>query len=253
MMFAIKSSWIAVACTLLFLMQDGWAHVGTRTTHGRYNLQQRNSMAKGDRTAGCGTVNNTVAAPYAGQCVCFDESTSKAIFGQTSKVVSFANQNNYTYPHSTTHNGNCNLPSGGSLTLLEFDGDCCSYKCSFGSCGSGTSLICLEKGQICQSGVPVSPHPTSPCPTGRTQCFTAKKSKRNLYECIDTQSDLESCGGCIFPDPAAKDTTSQGVDCSAISNVKDVSCEKGKCNVKSCEEGYYVADNCCKEEPKKDW
>jgi hypothetical protein len=103
-MFALKSSWIAIACVLLFLAQDSaGALVGTRTTNSRYNVRQRDNMlGKRDRGAGCGQVKSNAGPPYAGQCVCFDESTRNAIFGQTPEVVQFANNNTYRYPQSVS-------------------------------------------------------------------------------------------------------------------------------------------------------
>lgn len=79
-------------------------------------------LGKRNRGAGCGQVKSNVGPPYAGQCVCFDDSTTKAIFGQTPEVVTFANNNSYKYPqsvstvYSTNARSDVNLPSFPSQT-----------------------------------------------------------------------------------------------------------------------------------------
>jgi len=55
------------------------------------------------------------------------------------------------------------------------------------------------------------------------------------WECIDTDHDLESCGGCVLP---LTPYTPVGVDCTAIPGVADVSCASGSCIVHRCSSGY---------------
>lgn len=50
------------------------------------------------------------------------------------------------------------------------------------------------------------------------------------YECIDTQNDLESCGGCVDNDSISGERNIHGGrDCSAIPNVDNVRCSRGRC------------------------
>lgn len=50
------------------------------------------------------------------------------------------------------------------------------------------------------------------------------------FECVDTQTDLESCGGCVDNDsPHGERNLHGGRDCSAIPNVDSVRCVSGKC------------------------
>jgi hypothetical protein len=88
------------------------------------------------------------------------------------------------------------------------------------------------------------------CGPFETACgtYNGARGKRAL-ECVDTRSDLESCGGCSvsspFSDPS--DDTPRGVDCSAIEGVADVSCRNSRCAVSSCMSGYSVSatgDSC---------
>jgi len=55
------------------------------------------------------------------------------------------------------------------------------------------------------------------------------------WECVDTDNDLESCGGCILP---LTPYTPTGIDCTAIPGVADVSCQSGACTVRRCLPGY---------------
>ncbi|KAI0699073.1 hypothetical protein BC835DRAFT_594108 [Cytidiella melzeri] len=62
------------------------------------------------------------------------------------------------------------------------------------------------------------------------------------YECLDTQHELESCGGCVHTDSLDGDTSSpRGRDCSAITGVDTVRCVLGKCIVDKCTWGYAIS------------
>ncbi|VDC03225.1 unnamed protein product [Peniophora sp. CBMAI 1063] len=58
------------------------------------------------------------------------------------------------------------------------------------------------------------------------------------WECIDTNTDLESCGGCDLP---LTPYSLRGTDCSALPGVADVSCHNGSCAVRRCLPGWTVA------------
>ena len=59
------------------------------------------------------------------------------------------------------------------------------------------------------------------------------------FECIDTRSNIESCGGCA---------NAGGVDCTAIKGIGAVTCSAGSCNI-SCVHSLFflldVADSLC--------
>ncbi|KAI5885652.1 uncharacterized protein SCHCODRAFT_02681702 [Schizophyllum commune H4-8] len=59
------------------------------------------------------------------------------------------------------------------------------------------------------------------------------------FECVDTTSTLDSCGGCVTPHgfPAAA-IQSSGVDCAALPNVVEVGCKASKCVVNRCKESF---------------
>ncbi|KAG8785052.1 hypothetical protein FRC12_018032 [Ceratobasidium sp. 428] len=64
------------------------------------------------------------------------------------------------------------------------------------------------------------------------------------YECINTLTTLDSCGGCISM-PGDKSGSFTGQDCSAIPNVNMVECRRGQCEVASCRKGYAPANGAC--------
>ncbi|PPQ68127.1 hypothetical protein CVT24_002953 [Panaeolus cyanescens] len=107
------------------------------------------------------------------------------------------------------------------------------------------------------------------CPYGLTACGIPGRGLQS-WECVDTRSDLESCkinvlplsstqlisigsssigGGCMLSlDPLYPE--GNGVDCSAIRGVSDVSCVRSRCVVHRCMPGFKptpYGDNCTEE------
>ncbi|RDB21986.1 Protein priA [Hypsizygus marmoreus] len=73
---------------------------------------------------------------------------------------------------------------------------------------------------------------------GQTACGVISRNAKS-WECIDTQNDLESCGGCIIP-LHSQLSSPEGEDCTAIPGVSDVSCIRGGCVVHRCRPGYDI-------------
>ncbi|KAL5532270.1 hypothetical protein ACEPAF_5839 [Sanghuangporus sanghuang] len=94
------------------------------------------------------------------------------------------------------------------------------------------------------------------CAPHETLCGAYAPRGRITTECVDTQNDLESCGGCMVAPPSpflsydyeyVKRHQQMGVDCSSLEGVTDVSCYYGRCVVQVCEVGWMVApsgDHC---------
>ncbi|KAL7418657.1 hypothetical protein Q5752_006340 [Cryptotrichosporon argae] len=82
------------------------------------------------------------------------------------------------------------------------------------------------------------------CPAGKTACSIADST--HGYECIDTLSELESCGGCTTFELGNSNATA-GVDCSALTGVAlgATTCALGKCEVYACQRGYTLVDGAC--------
>ncbi|KZT62223.1 hypothetical protein CALCODRAFT_505778 [Calocera cornea HHB12733] len=76
------------------------------------------------------------------------------------------------------------------------------------------------------------------CSAGFTKC--GAPSGVNAYECVDTRSSLESCGGCVIPFPGMRPT---GQDCTALPGVSDVACIQGTCRVSRCAEGFTLNED----------
>nr|XP_031862708.1 uncharacterized protein CI109_001719 [Kwoniella shandongensis]KAA5529780.1 hypothetical protein CI109_001719 [Kwoniella shandongensis] len=84
------------------------------------------------------------------------------------------------------------------------------------------------------------------CPRGTTACVVP--SSEDAYECVDTRSELESCGGCLygtFGDNANNATV--GVDCSTLPGAAmgASTCLLGSCNVFACQAGHNLVDRAC--------
>ncbi|KAK4704694.1 DNA methyltransferase 1-associated protein 1, partial [Phenoliferia sp. Uapishka_3] len=67
----------------------------------------------------------------------------------------------------------------------------------------------------------------SQCPLSHTTCALAGSVLG--FECIDTQSNLEQCGGCA---------AAGGSDCTALPGVDAVGCVAGLCEIWACAEGF---------------
>ncbi|KAF6756712.1 hypothetical protein DFP72DRAFT_893569 [Ephemerocybe angulata] len=85
------------------------------------------------------------------------------------------------------------------------------------------------------------PAANAQCPVGHSACGIVGRATGS-WECIDTQRDLESCGGCLLSTTGDFDEQ-DGQDCTAIEGVSDVSCVRGFCMVKKCMHGYEVDES----------
>jgi len=90
----------------------------------------------------------------------------------------------------------------------------------------------------CGSAVPRKKRNAPSCAAGKQLCGIAGGSSGKGWECVDTTSDLESCGGCMAPSPFAPLSAAIGIDCSAIPNVASVACHISKCVVSACVTGF---------------
>ncbi|WWD20990.1 hypothetical protein CI109_105471 [Kwoniella shandongensis] len=83
------------------------------------------------------------------------------------------------------------------------------------------------------------------CPSPMTACKV--DGVLNSFECINTNEELESCGGCAkgeFNDELA----TNGVDCTSLPNVArgGVTCRAGRCEAFACKAGFTLAkDSTC--------
>jgi len=67
------------------------------------------------------------------------------------------------------------------------------------------------------------------CPSGLGACAVDEVGKGG-YECLDFDSSLENCGGCV--------NAGVGQDCSMIDGAVGIECIAGQCIATSCEPGF---------------
>ncbi|OAV91845.1 hypothetical protein PTTG_12311 [Puccinia triticina 1-1 BBBD Race 1] len=81
------------------------------------------------------------------------------------------------------------------------------------------------------------------CPSGLTACpISAVKEfmPSTPYECLDTQQEINSCGGCV--------TLGNGTNCALLRGAGMSGCSDGKCTIFSCARGfkYSKRDQSCR-------
>ncbi|WVW83323.1 hypothetical protein I302_105342 [Kwoniella bestiolae CBS 10118] len=86
------------------------------------------------------------------------------------------------------------------------------------------------------------------CPSGTTACNTAPDGQ--FFECLDTDTEIESCGGCaygVFGKDPKKEKGGKGIDCTSLEGVRlgAVTCAAGSCVASACEDGYSVRNGSC--------
>ncbi|KAJ6496120.1 hypothetical protein C8R45DRAFT_1131938 [Mycena sanguinolenta] len=81
------------------------------------------------------------------------------------------------------------------------------------------------------------------CPSSTTACLRHRSHGGQNHggapaalDCIDTNADFRSCGGCLFP----RKGQDRGEDCTQIEGAAEADCECGTCIVRSCRPGYIV-------------
>ncbi|WWC87987.1 uncharacterized protein L201_002889 [Kwoniella dendrophila CBS 6074] len=132
----------------------------------------------------------------------------------------------------------CQYPAGSTPNSC----DACTFDCPEGQQVCGNQ--CIAADDTCASGIPGRKRSTNLnsnflCPNGQTACALPTSrffSNTDGFECVDIENDVESCGGCTFA--SLSENQQQGQDCTALSNVIDVTCNIGKCFIQQCSEGY---------------
>lgn len=132
---------------------------------------------------------------------------------------------------TSPHVNSCPAPSGRKRSPAELAR--LEHKCDFGltKCGLFTGIP-PSKGDRDLS-----------LSTTTSTSITRDDALLGAYECLDTMTHLESCGGCVEPytlglTPAEVRDLKPGVDCTADEGVSDVECRRGQCVVNKCRKGY---------------
>lgn len=137
----------------------------------------------------------------------------------------------------------CNLSNAlaTNSNLCKYGVDCVApYKNCETSSGE---TICIDPSiQTCASGSVINLQrralavANAGCTPGQEACRVFGGGLF-AYECIDTQSNIESCGGCPMDG---------GQDCTSIFGATSVECKQGKCIVSECEKGLALVSGRCK-------
>jgi hypothetical protein len=148
---------------------------------------------------------------------------------------------------STQYMSQCEFLNEMNPTSFTQDTCQCDYTCNaplWERCGDDGCMDSFN--QVCVSGyisdsIQITRRRAlaSQCPRGHEVCRS--RSGSLAWECLDTQSDIEACGGCPH--------TEGSVDCTALASTgaSAVSCRVGKCVVESCSRGYRLVQGECRE------
>ncbi|KAF8901214.1 hypothetical protein CPB84DRAFT_986568 [Gymnopilus junonius] len=147
--------------------------------------------------------------------------------------------------HTCNTNDPCHYECDAPYTL---QGGECVCAPPYSSCNG----VCDLYPQSCGSAVPRSLHKRTnaivtiaqakaSCRPHETVCGIPGQEKALAFECIDTRSTADSCGGCMTPHPffeaqAIRHTVGQ--DCTAIAYASSTGCSKERCVVGSCVDGW---------------
>lgn len=85
---------------------------------------------------------------------------------------------------------------------------------------------------------------TTLCPGTKDACLVPGAS--GGFECLDTQAELESCGGCRFG-AVGSNSTAVGEDCTITPGAAEgaSSCIRGECVAFACQPGWSLIDGRC--------
>ncbi|KAI5455094.1 hypothetical protein NCC49_002365 [Naganishia albida] len=147
----------------------------------------------------------------------------------------------------------CNYPTNAVPACSTYPGavnlagTSCYFTCSATTKNCGQ--FCIPLTQNCVSGIParraLAPQ-SDLCPSGLTACYlgnlaSLKAGRAVSWECVDTTKDIESCGGCQFP----QDTEMEGQDCTEMDGVDEVTCNESECEAISCIRGFKLNGTEC--------
>ncbi|KAG5637302.1 hypothetical protein H0H81_005045 [Sphagnurus paluster] len=130
----------------------------------------------------------------------------------------------------------------------------CAFECSDGYTADGNLCECAEPLSVC-NGTCGSAAPNrkrrgvkrittlaqakATCKPKQSVCGIAGREDTFDFECIDTSTTLDSCGGCITPHPFYEPhrKSPAGIDCGRLPGVLTATCEESYCVVTQCRAG----------------
>ncbi|KAK0437810.1 hypothetical protein EV421DRAFT_1907013 [Armillaria borealis] len=112
----------------------------------------------------------------------------------------------------------------------------CNGQCGVFPRGCGSAVPRSHKRR--QAPVTTLTEAQATCKTGQSVCGVPSSKGKYDYECMDTSSALDSCGGCTVPHPFGSAQPSHGANCNTIPYLVTGSCRAGRCVVDKCHMGY---------------
>ncbi|WWC85457.1 uncharacterized protein L201_000320 [Kwoniella dendrophila CBS 6074] len=181
---------------------------------------------------------------------------------QTESMVDcFSNCEQYTYAVATPNSGeggggqsNFNCFCGNDPGEFVYQPQVCDQNTAYvynyvGGNGPNPSEGIARRNRIEKLRRKLNKKRNVNCPKGLTACSIP--GINDSYECIDTQFELESCGGCVngkFGEDNNNHNVSTGIDCTSLPGVAlgASTCYQGKCDVYACKRGWVWVDNVCR-------
>ncbi|KAJ8082563.1 hypothetical protein PM082_008418 [Marasmius tenuissimus] len=150
----------------------------------------------------------------------------------------------------------CSLPDHAHFVCTNSDP--CHFDCDEGFTRVGNQCVCSPPKKLCQGQCVSSPNACDPSAVPRSlrsrrneittlkqaQKYCGGKSVCGLpsgqgFECVDTENAVDSCGGCVYPNPWA--TATSGRDCATPHALK-AACRQSQCVVDLCQDGFAPND-----------
>jgi len=160
----------------------------------------------------------------------------------------------YSQPVCSTDNPcdfNCEYPyvPKGQKCVCEYPYTLCNGVCGNFKQGCGSAVPQPHQRSINPNlkarshGIATYEDALATCGEGEEVCGVYQGSAG--FECLNTDITLESCGGCMAPNPFLRTSEqgSEGVDCTTLPHVQDVRCSAGHCLVKRCDDGFVPSSN----------
>ncbi|OCF33466.1 hypothetical protein I316_04887 [Kwoniella heveanensis BCC8398] len=95
------------------------------------------------------------------------------------------------------------------------------------------------------------------CP-GRMKACVIPEAE-DSWECIDAETDLESCGGCVHSEYGAQPSPNgtfpaSGIDCTTLPGVRlgGATCTNGECQIFSCKRKWTLKNGRCVRQPERE-
>jgi len=200
------------------------------------------------------TAEAFLESPTSGGSAFLAPGSVAAVAALTSAIDDAPNRQTCTYPDnsivpttcSTSNPCDFDCTTGFAPYPAATPTSCVSTACDDGYVYSGNACVLTASHPGSKRGIKRG---AQVCRNGLMACGVPGY---NQWECLDTTTDLDSCGGCVFPPPSfifSSLTTSQqsqissGVDCSLIPHVADVKCLESKCVVTKCNRGFTVSQD----------